>query len=250
MTTTIKRLLLAAGLLAIGLGPVAARAALFTTWTSATTASATGIINDPGGPIGVDLGSSVAAGFPFANIQNSADFGTFNGSLSVDDVYEPDPPGTADFLAFAASTDAATYTLTFSRAVTDPVFHVSNLDFRDYSFLGGLTPTVLSGLNLEATGSVVGDTDPATFDGGENANSNKGNPNGSAYGSFVLSGTYTQIEWTRPLVGSFGQDGNRFAVSLLAPAAAPEPPSLVSFATAGLLGLFHVRRRRRRKSGG
>ncbi|HEY9800588.1 MAG TPA: hypothetical protein V6D25_09530 [Leptolyngbyaceae cyanobacterium] len=85
--------------------------------------------------------------------------------------------------------------------LVNPVFHVYNNDFRNYNFLGGLTPTVVSGLNLVANGSSVGAAAGgvgSNFDNGGN-DPNKGRPNGSAYGSFQLTGTFTSISWNRVL---------------------------------------------------
>ncbi|HEX8199490.1 MAG TPA: hypothetical protein VF590_03320 [Isosphaeraceae bacterium] len=228
-----------------------ARAALFTTWDSFTTTSATGTIAGPGGPVTVTYSVTGGTGDDTVrNIRSSSNFGTFSG-LTVADVYEPNPPGTNDFLNAWAASGAALHTLTFSRPVVDPVFHVYNLDFRRYAFLGGLTPTFLSGLNLVTTGSTANDNDGgATADDGIFADPQKGNSTGSAYGSFRLTGTFTAIQWNRLINATAGGgpiDGNFLGVSVESVNAAvvPEPSTFASAAVAGMIGLGILGRRKR-----
>jgi hypothetical protein len=217
--------------------------AAYTIWTGFTPTSGTGTLADPSGTITVNYSITGGGVNDFvADVLNSSDFGLFFGGINANDVYEPNPPGTDEFLNISAGSDTALYTLTFSSPVINPVFHVFNQDFRNYSFLGGITPTVVSGLNLVAAGSMVGDNDGGlTADFA--ADSNKGNPAGSAYGSFMLAGTFTTIQWTRPLTpGAVVTDGNALAVSATA---VPEPSSVVLMG-AGVVGVLGYGWRRRK----
>ena len=243
---------LAALALIVGAGSPA-HAAIFTTWTGTTSTSATGTIAAPGGPVTVNYSLTGGTGADsVTNITSSSGFGTFSG-LTVAQVYEPDPPGTNDFVTAIAGSETALYTLTFSRPVVDPVFHVFNLDFRRYAFLGGLTPTFLSGLNLVTTGNTANDNDGgATFDNGGFTDPQKGNSAGSAYGSFRLAGTYSTIQWNR-LLNPGAQsptDGYLLGVSVesVTATAVPEPSTLASAAVAGLMGVGGLAWRRRKRA--
>ncbi|HLP89759.1 MAG TPA: PEP-CTERM sorting domain-containing protein [Nostocaceae cyanobacterium] len=230
-----------------------AQAAVFTTWNpiSSTTRTATGTIADVNGSVDVELTISNASNVDyFFGVRNSSTFGTFSGGLTVADVYEPNPPGTSDFLGGLAGSNGALYTLNFSKAVVNPVFHVYNNDFRNYNFLGGLTPTVISGLNLAANGSSVGDVDGgvgSNFDNGGLTDPNKGRPGGSAYGSFQLTGTFTSISWNRTLnPGAFVTDGYSLGVSVDAveKTSVPEPGSLALLGGVAVLGAGSVFKRK------
>ena len=192
-----------------------AQAQEFTIWNPATStaASTTGTITDATGPITVTLATTGAGiGDSAQGLVSSSAFGTFSGGLTATQVYGATLPGTNDFVDSLAESNSSLWSLTFSRPVLNPVFYVYNLDFRLYTF-SNATPTVLSGLNLVASGNTAQDNDPSTADTSAFNDPNKGNPNGSAYGSFQLSGTYTTITWTRPLgPGGSAFDGNFLAV--------------------------------------
>lgn len=227
-----------------------AQAAVFTTWTSTTSTTAIGSIADVNGAVAVNLDISNASSIDyFFGIRNSSTVGTFFGGRTVADVYEPNLPGTSDFLGGVAGSNAALYTLTFSKAVVNPVFHVYNNDFRNYNFLGGITPTVVSGLNLVANGSSVGAAAGgvgSNFDNGGVNDPNKGRPNGSAYGSFQLTGTFTSISWNRVLnPGAFITDGYSLGVSVdsVQSSSVPEPASIIGLLAMGAFGVVSTRKK-------
>lgn len=227
-----------------------AQAQEFTIWNAATSTPAvsTGTITDANGPITVTLATTGAAsGDSVQGALNSSQFGTFFGGRTAAQVYGATLPGTNDFNTSFANTNASVWSLTFSRAVLNPVFYVYNLDFRLYTF-SNATPTVLSGLNLSASGNTAQASNPAQFDNGDFSDPNKGNPNGSAYGSFQLSGTYTTLTWTRPLgPGGFVTDGNRLGVSISPTATAvPEPGSIALLIGMGVTGASFLARKRRK----
>jgi hypothetical protein len=225
--------------LAVCAAGAAQAAPSFVTWTGSDATTFIGSIAAPGGDIGVTL-SAANGGAILSSVTNSSGMGSYRGTLTAADVYAPDLPGTNDFIGWGSQSDATVYTLTFSRAVVDPVFHVFNLDYRAYDFLGGLTPTVISGFNLVASGSTAGDIDGATADAG---GPGKGRDGGSAYGSFGLTGTFTSIPWTRPLLpGGYFSDGNYLGVSVSGPTAVPVPGCLALLALG--LGAAGVVRRR------
>lgn len=223
----------------------AAHAQNYTIWSSVAATSASGAIADPGGAINVNLTFANSTGpDQFFGIMNSSTFGTFNSTLSTNDVYEPNPPGTSDFFGGVAGSNTATYTLTFSRPVIDPVFHIYNLDFRRFNFSGGVTTSIVSGLNMFSSGSVVGDTDSSTFDNA-GADPTKGNPNGSGYGSFQVAGTFTSLTFTRPLGPGAPSPTDGYYMGISAAGVAvngPEPGALALFAV-GAMG-FVLRRRK------
>lgn len=201
------------------------------TWSGFTSTTAAGTVSDSRGNISATL-SVHHGGASLLNILGSAYFGTFYGGQSAADVYEPNLSGVRDFLSIASQSDATVYTLSFSREVVNPVFHVYDVDFRNYSFQSGVTATVLSGLNLVAAGGVVGDDNGtvSSYDAGRLDDPNRGAPSGSAYGSFQLLGRFTSIQWTRPLVsGGYVSDGNWLGIAITG--SVSEPGSL---ALAGL----------------
>jgi hypothetical protein len=224
-----------------------AQAAVFTNWSSFNANSATGSIADVNEPVGVNLNITNRSS-NYDNIMgvvNSSTFGTFSGGKTVADVYEPNPPGTSDFIYGGAGSDGALYTLNFAKAVVNPIFHIYNNDFRNYKFLGGLTPTVISGLNLTASGSSVGDSDGGlsydNYDNGTLSDPNKGGPGGSAYGSFQLAGTFTSISWNRVLnPGAYITDGYNLGISVdsvqATSTSVPEPSSLGFLGGVAVLG--------------
>ena len=240
-----KKILCALSICAAG-GAQAAPTLATATWLSYTPTTATGVIADPGGDI--DIGLSLLFGSSYIlGVQNSSSLGAFYGGATTADLYEPNLPGASDFLTMNSTNDTTLYTLTFSRAIVDPVFHVYNLDFRYYSFLGGISANVLSGANLMSWSNVVGDNNTYTYDNGGFTDSSRGNQNGSAYGSFQLEGTFTTIQWTRPRGHSpFVTDGSWLGISTFAvtpPATVAEPGSAALTTLA--LGLAGMARRRR-----
>lgn len=234
------------GIAALALLSHQAQAQEFTIWNAATSTPALtmGTITDANGPIAVTYATT--SGGSTQGVANSSQFGTFFGGLTTTQVYGATLPGTSDFAGAGAVSDSALWTLTFSRPVLNPVFYVYNLDFRLYTF-GNATPTVLSGLNLVASGNTAQSRVPANFDNGGFGDPNRGNPNGSAYGSFQLTGTFTTLNWTRPLgPGGFVSDGGSLGVSITPTSAVPEPGSVALLVGMGATGAgFFVCRRRK-----
>ena len=145
-----------------------------------------------------------------------------------------------------------TVTISFTSPVTNPVFHVANLDWAEFSFV--LTPglTSLTYLNGNFDGFDGLDASPAAlpfyrvqdFD----ASTSDATPPGvfppmagprSAYGSMQLNGTFSTIVIGMGTGGPFSDSGS-FTISV------PEPGTLVLLGV-GALGLLGYAWRRRRK---
>lgn len=143
--------------------------------------------------------------------------------------------------------------MTFSSPITNPVFHVANLDWAEFSFVGlpGLTSiTYLAGNfdgldGLDATPATLGlsrvqDFNPATADGTLPGTPPPTSGPRSAYGSIQLNGTFTTIAFGAGTGGPFSDSGS-FTLSV------PEPGSLLLSALGGW-GLAGIIRRRLRSS--
>lgn len=140
---------------------------------------------------------------------------------------------------------AAVVTIAFSSPMTDLIFHVANLDFSalDFSPTIGLTGvTLLSGNGGAGDGIAVGgptvfDMAPATADGTPITSPPPTTGTRSAYGSVLLSGTYTSLNFSIFQPGPSGIDNVNFTLSV------PEP-GRTTLAAMALMGML-VRRRRR-----
>lgn len=145
-------------------------------------------------------------------------------------------------------------TLTFSSAVTDPVFHVANLDVTQFSFTGlaGLTSmTLLNGNGGGGDGIAVAggpsfsivDANALTSDATPPTLSAPTAGPRSAYGSVQLNGTFTTIAFG---VGASGPGadigGGSFTISIV-----PEPGSMLLMGL-GVSCMVGFTRRRARRS--
>jgi hypothetical protein len=176
-------------------------------------------------------------------------FSTTDGSSPqwspVPGVYTPTDPAT-DRVGFSQTPGgAALVTVGFSSPMTDLVFHIANLDFSSLDFSpsagSGLTGmTLLSGNGGAGDGIVVGppligDALPPTADSTPVGAPVPLGGARSAYGSVLLSGTYSTISFVIIPGGSI--DDANFTFST------PEP-SMTTLGAIGLIGIVFRRRRR------
>lgn len=244
------------GLLAGG----ASRADLFLDLTSVTPGSS-GVGAFSGTLGGITVTGSITSAIPVflfnapgPGIGNS----TIDGSspqFSYSTVFSPTTPFTDrvgfTYLAGAGSTVA----MTFSSPVTNPVFHVANLDWAGFSFgpTPGLTSlTLLNGNNGPDSDGIdptfggapysfvfVRDVNPSTTDATlpSSAPPSVGFPR-SADASVQLNGTLSAIVFAVDAFGPTGDSGGSFTISIV-----PEPSSML-LAGLGALGLAGLIRRR------
>ena len=173
---------------------------------------------------------------------------------SYSNIYTPSMAATdrVGYTSFSGSLNPATITLSFSSAVTNPTFHVANLDSMQYDFtptagLGGLV--LLSGNNgggdgILVSGAVISDGDLTTGVGQPpNAPPLTSGPR-SAYGSVELLGTFSSltINVSEP---DLGGDGGSFTISTVSPNSVPEPGSIALLVGMITVGAGVVRRRRK-----
>lgn len=244
------------------LGGNAGRAALFLDLTSVT----------PGGPGagvfsgtlgGITVSGSIAGSpsvFSFnatgAGISNSTTDGT-SPQYSYSTVFSP-TAATTDRVGFSYIGGATnTVSISFSSPVTNPVFHVANLDNALFNFgaTTGLTSmTLLKGNNGADSDGIdpafggagfgfllLQDANPSTSDATLPISTPPISGARSGYGSVQLNGTFSTITFG---VGAGGPgadiNGGSFTVSIV-----PEPGS-VMLAGLGALGMVGFTRRRRR----
>ena len=135
----------------------------------------------------------------------------------------------------------------FSGPLTNPVFHVANLDSAVLSFT--LTPgftslTLLNGNGsggdgLAISGATVFDNNPSTFDTTLPTSTPPTSGARSAYGSVQINGTFTSLFIGAGTSGAGADLAGSFTFSV---AAVPEPSSLALIGVAGFLAL-RLRRR-------
>ena len=149
-------------------------------------------------------------------------------------------------------------TISFSSPVTNPVFHVANLDWATLNFsatVGLTTLTLLKGNDGAGDGIdplfggvpfsslLVRDADPTTSDPTPPSVTPPLAGTRSAYGSVRLTGTFSTVNFAAGTAGPFADDGS-FTLSIV-----PEPGSLI-LAGIGALGMAGFTRRRGRKTAG
>lgn len=152
------------------------------------------------------------------------------------------------YLAFAGNL----VTLTFSSAVTDPVFHIANLDWMALTFAAtpGFTSLTLLNGNGGPDGdgidsafggpayghALVADLMPFTGDATPPTGAPPSSGPRSAYGSVRINGTFSTISFVTDAMGPFSDSGS-FTISV------PSPATLPLLAVTTLAG--GLRRRRR-----
>ena len=257
----VKRTIALCVLLICSLGGGTARAALFLDVTAITPGSAgTGAFAGTLG--GITVTGTIAAGTPsfFFNAAGPTIGGsTLDGSspqYSYSTVYSPTMALTdrVGFTSLGAATNVIT--ISFSSPVTDPVFHVANLDRAEFNFSptpGLTTLTLLKGNDGAGDGidplfggppflfHLVRDATPATSDPTPPTVTPPTTGTRSAYGSVRLDGTFSTISFGAGTSGP-GTDDGSFTISIV-----PEPGSLI-LAGMGLLSAAGFTRRRMRKN--
>lgn len=153
------------------------------------------------------------------------------------------------YTSFSGTFNPATITIKFGSPVTNPVFHVANLDSMQYDFaptagLGGLV--LLNGNGgggdgILVAGTVISDADPTTIIGIDPADTPTTSGPRSAYGSIELTGTFSSLVFNVSNPNSNG-DGGSFTLSA---AAVPEPGSIALFVGLASVGASLLRKRRK-----
>ena len=239
---------------ALWAGPARAQQFLdLTTLTTGTSGTFTGALGGipVAGAIITNSDRSFALFSPSTTINHPSHNISFT-PFSNSEIYTPTVPLT-DRVGYTkmGSVTAATFIINFGAPITDPVFHIANLDSSTYDFaptvgLGGVS--LLSGNGgggdgLVVNGTAISDANPNTVIGVDPATTPPTTGARSAYGSVRLLGTFTTL--TANVTSSFG-DGGSFTLSTgPAAAAVPEQGTLALLGT-GLLPLAGVAVRRRR----
>ncbi|MGO9470848.1 MAG: PEP-CTERM sorting domain-containing protein [Isosphaeraceae bacterium] len=234
-------------LLVMLVGGPAARAGSFlelTAVTPGTSGTFTGTLNGVAvtGAITANDGSYEFTLTGLASWDNSV-LNNTSPQYSYSNIYTPSIPLT-DQVGYDkfASSGTATVTITFGSPVTDPVFHVANLDASadTFSLTGGLTGLSLlsgnggAGDGLGVSGNTVLDLNPDTGVGQDPSTPPLTSGPRSAYGSVELLGTISTLTFSVSYPGLPPGDGGSFTLSAGA-AAVPEPSSLALLCVAGAL---------------
>ncbi|HEX8323379.1 MAG TPA: hypothetical protein VF595_05640 [Tepidisphaeraceae bacterium] len=186
---------------------------------------------------GVPLAGSITtngAAFSFRAAGGMFDQSTLNNTspqYSYNRLFSPAQAKT-DRIGYEAlaGTATSTITLTFGAPVTNPRFHIANLDAASLTFLPGNGLTGLSLVSGNGTGSdglqvvnnVVSDIDSSPGSGIP-PEFEPLNPRGSAYGTVSLNGTFSVFQIIVTPGGS--RDGGSFTLSTV-----PEPQALLLLA--------------------
>lgn len=248
-------LFLALSSLAVPIATV--RADVFLDLTSVTPGSSgVGAFSGTLGGIAVTGSISGAPVFSFNAIGSGLGDSTIDGSspqFSHSSVFSPTTPTTDrvgfTYLAFAGNM----VTLTFSSPVTDPVFHIANMDWMAVTFAptpGFTSLTLLNGNNgPDGDGidpafggpaygfALVTDKMPFTTDSTPPAGAPLLAGDRSAYGSVRINGTFSTLVFVTDAMGPFSDSGS-FTMSVV-----PGPMTLSAFVAMALAG--PARRRRR-----
>jgi hypothetical protein len=147
----------------------------------------------------------------------------------------------------------ATLTIQFSSPVTNPTFHVANLDGMIYDFSdpsnGSIALSLLSGnggggdgLTVDTTNKIIADVNPFTGVGLSPFTPPPTTGARSAYGSVALLGTFSTLNIK--LQGNpsltVAADGGSFMISTTV----PEPSTVLSLLTLGTLGAASTLKRK------
>ena len=204
------------------------------------------------GGVGVTGALTTGPGTTFNAVGPGIGGSTIAGSSpqwSYGAIYTPTTPlgDRVGFSQVSPGGGTAFVTVSFASPMTDLVFHVANLDWSTLEFspstAGGLTGlTLLSGNGgagdgLGVSGTAITDMAPATADGTPPSSPPPTTGPRSAYGSVLLSGTYSSLDFL--MFTGPGTDNANFTLS----SSVPEPgaATLMAMGAAGML----LRRRRR-----
>jgi len=186
--------------------------------------------------------------------------------FSYGTIYTPSQP-LSDRLGYEmrtiTPTETATLQVDFAQLVTNPVFHVANLDGMIYDFspsgltavdlllLSGNGGPDLDGLVVDTTNPIIADGIAGTAYGVSPFNPPPiyGSGGRSAYGSVQLTGSFTTLTIDlRPNPTARGGDSGSFIIST-SPSATPIPePTTIVLMGFGILGLLGLVIRQRRKT--
>jgi hypothetical protein len=152
-----------------------------------------------------------------------------------------------------ASSQSATLKIQFSSPVTNPTFHVANLDAMIYDFSdpsnGSIALNLLSGnggggdgLTVDTTNKIIADANPLTGVGLPPSTTPPTTGARSAYGSVALLGTFSTLNIKlqgNPSLTLAG-DGGSFMISTTV----PEPTSTLGLLALGTLGAASTLKRK------
>lgn len=188
--------------------------------------------------------TATGTGFGESTVNNSSP------QYSYGTVYNPTAALTdrVGFSFLSGSTGTATVFVSFGAPVTNPVFHVANLDQVQFTFslTGGLTGLSLlrgnggGGDGLQVVGAVISDANPTTSDTTSPTTPPPTSGGRSGYGSVQLTGTFQTLTFTASNSSTFGDSGS-FTFSTAA--TAPEPAT-VGLVVLGMLAGGGLLRRR------
>lgn len=230
---------------------------MFLDLTSVTPGSSSvGAFSGTLGGISVTGSISGAAVLSFNAIGSGLGDSTIDGSspqFSHSSVFSPTTPATDrvgfTYLAFASNM----VTLTFSSPVTDPVFHIANMDWMAVTFAptpGFTSLTLLNGNNgpdgdgiNPAFGgpaygfALVTDNMPFTTDSTPPEGAPPTAGERSAYGSVRINGTFSTLVFVTDAMGPFSDTGS-FSISVV-----PSPATLSAFVAMALASCARRRSR-------
>lgn len=157
------------------------------------------------------------------------------------------------YTMFNQTGQTATLKIQFSSPVTNPIFHVANLDAMIYDFSdpsnGSIALNLLSGnggggdgLTVNTTNKIIADANPLTGVGVSPFTPPPTTGNRSAYGSVKLLGTFSTLNIKlqgNPSLSLAG-DGGSFMISTTV----PEPTSTLGLLALGTLGAASTLKRK------
>ena len=209
--------------MAAGVGQAEASLIDWTTWTGATANPTTGSASGNAGSVGISYSGELQSLSPLGAYPSWTPTSTFSGG-SVSN--GPSPSG--GIIQLFGDT-GATDTITFSHAVTNPVFAIWSLGQGgvDASFNFGQTPTfVAGGVSAEYTGTSINVLGNVVS--GQEAN-----------GTVMFLGTFNTISWTNPT----REDWYGFTVGVQSAVPEPSTWAMMILGFAGI-GLMTYRRRK------